>query len=140
VSIVLLDTCVVTDLGDDKSNWFDWSASTLEAMDSSHRFVINPIVYAESSVGYASIEEVEGLFDALDLEILSIPREALFLAGKVFLKYRKNQGTKLNVLPDFFIGAHVAVEKYKLMTRDKGRFATYFPTVELVIPCEKEFN
>jgi len=134
LSIILLDTCVVTDLADPNSDWFEWAASTLESLDANHRFIINPIIYAECSVGYETIEELESVFNALDLKIQNIPKEALFLSGKAYLKYRKNSGTKSNVLPDFFIGAHAAVEKFKLMTRDKGRFATYFPSVELVMP------
>lgn len=136
MAIILLDTCILTDLADPGSDWFEWTASTLEDMDGSHRFVINPIIYAECSVGYDTIEEVEALIDILDFEILPLPREALFLSGKAFLKYRQNKGAKSNVLPDFFIGAHAAVERFKLMTRDKGRFSTYFPSVELVMPVD----
>lgn len=134
MAIVLIDSCVVTDLADPKSSWFEWSANTLEKMDSSHRFVINPIIYTECSMGYATIAETESLINTLDFEIRQLSREALFLAGKTFLKYRRNKGQKLNVLPDFFIGAHAAVEGFKLMTRDQGRFASYFPTIELVMP------
>jgi len=134
VAIILLDTCVITDLAQPESDWFEWSASTLEKLDGENAFIINPIVYAECSVGFNSIEEVEGMLASLDLNIEAIPREALFLAGKSFLAYKKRKGQKSNVLPDFFIGAHAAVSKYKLMTRDKGRFSTYFPSVDLIIP------
>ncbi len=96
--------------------------------------VINPIIYAECSVGYDRIEEVDALFEHLGFIIKPIPREALFLAGKAFLQYRKRQGQKGNVLPDFFIGAHAAVSGYQLVTRDRGRFSTYFPSVELIMP------
>lgn len=134
MSIVLVDTCVVTDLADPQSTWFEWSASTLERLDNNHAFVINPIIYAECSIGYDTIEEIEALVTHLDFAVKSLPHEALFLGGKAFLRYRRNHGRKTNVLPDFFIGAHAAVENYKLMTRDKGRFSTYFPGVELIIP------
>ena len=134
MSIILIDTCVVSDLSDENSDWYEWCTSTLECLDDSHSFIINDVIYAESSVIYSTIEEFNEYLSILDLSISSIPREALFLAGKAFLKYRKNKGTKCNVLPDFFIGAHAAVKQYKLMTRDKGRFATYFPTVDLIIP------
>ena len=134
MSIILIDTCVVSDLSNEANDWFEWCSSTLEKLDDSHSFIINDVIYAESSVVYPTIEEFNEYLWKLDLSIKSIPREALFLAGKVFLKYRKNKGTKCNVLPDFFIGAHAAVNQYKLMSRDKGRFATYFPTVELIIP------
>jgi hypothetical protein len=99
-----------------------------------HTLVINPIVYTECSVGYERIEEVEALFEHLGFTMKLIPREALFLAGKAFLQYRKNQGQKSNVLPNFFIGAHAAVSGYQLITRDRGRFSTYFPSVELIMP------
>ncbi|MCP4407662.1 MAG: PIN domain-containing protein [Gammaproteobacteria bacterium] len=134
MAIVLIDTCVVTDLADPKSGWFEWSAGTLEKMDANNRFVINPIIYAECSIGYDTIEETEALIKTLDFEVWPLSRESLFLAGKIFLKYRRNKGSRLNVLPDFFIGAQAAVEGFKLMTRDKGRFASYFPTIELVMP------
>ena len=134
MAVVLIDTCVVADLANPGSDWFDWSASTMERMDGQHEFVINQIIYAECSIGYDSIEEMEALIKRLDFAVIPLPRAALFLAGKKFLQYRKNKGQKLNVLPDFFIGAHAAVEKYVLMTRDKGRFSTYFSSVELIIP------
>ena len=131
---VLVDSCVVTDLADPRSQWYEWSVSTLEGLDAHSSFVINPIIYAECSVAYETIEEVEGLFTTLRFELKEISREALFLAGKAFFHYRRRKGTKLNVLPDFFIGAHAAVENYELITRDKGRFSAYFPTVKLIMP------
>ncbi len=106
----------------------------LEQLDEEHSFVINPIVYAECSVGYQTIEEIEGLISGLGFAIREIPREALFLAGKSFVTYKKNKGSKTSVLPDFFIGAHAAVGGYALITRDKGRFSTYFPSVNLIMP------
>jgi len=134
VAIILIDSCIVTDLADPESAWFEWSASTLERMDQNNTMVINPIIYAECSVGFARIEEVEALFGSLGFAMKPIPREALFLAGKAFLQYKKRKGEKGNVLPDFFIGAHAAVSGYPLVSRDKGRFSTYFPGVELIIP------
>lgn len=134
MAIILLDTCVITDLAQPDSDWFEWSVTTLEKLDGENAFIINPIIYAECSVGFSSIEEVEAMLGSLELDVESIPREALFLAGKSFLTYKKRKGQKFNVLPDFFIGAHAAVSQYKLMTRDKGRFSTYFPSVELIIP------
>lgn len=134
MAIILIDTCVVTDLADPDSTWFKWSASTLEQLDQNNTFIINPIIYAECSVGFEKIEEVEALFKHLGFESKAIPKEALFLAGKAFLQYKKRKGGKSNVLPDFFIGAHAAVSGYPLVTRDKGRFSTYFPSVELIMP------
>ena len=134
MAIILIDSCVVTDLSSSKSTWFEWSAETLEQLDQDNTMVINPIIYSECSVGFEYIEEVEALFKHLGFSIKSIPKEALFLAGKAFLKYKKRKGGKTNVLPDFFIGAHAAVSGYQLITRDKGRFSTYFPSVKLIMP------
>jgi predicted nucleic acid-binding protein len=134
MAVILVDSCIVTDLADPESAWFEWSASTLERLDQNNTMVINPIIYAECLVGFARIEEVETLFETLGFAMKPIPREALFLAGKVFLQYKKRKGEKGNVLPDFFIGAHAAVSGYSLISRDKGRFSTYFPSVELIIP------
>lgn len=133
----MIDSCVVTDLANPDSNWFEWSASTLETLDQNNTFVINPIIYAECSVGFARIEEVDALFDHLGFTIQPLPKEALFLAGKAFLQYRKRQGQKSNVLPDFMIGAHAAVANYRLISRDKGRFSTYFPSVDVITPESK---
>jgi len=134
MTAILIDTCIITDLASPNSEWFEWSASTLEKLDTNNTFIINPIIYTECSVGFTTIEEVESLFDALGFAIQPIPKEALFLAGKAFLQYKKRKGSKTNVLPDFFIGAHAAVMGYPLISRDKGRFSTYFPSVELIIP------
>ena len=134
MAVILIDSCIVTDLADPESTWFEWSASTLERLDQNNTMVINPIIYAECSVGFERIEEVEALFETLGFAMKPIPREALFLAGKAFLQYKKRKGEKGNVLPDFFIGAHAAVSGYALVSRDKGRFSTYFPSVELIIP------
>ncbi len=134
MSTILIDSCVITDLASPKSEWFEWSASTLEKLDPNNTFIINPIIYTECSIGFTTIEEVEALFDALGFAIQPIPKEALFLAGKAFLQYKKRKGSKTNVLPDFFIGAHSAVMGYPLISRDKGRFSTYFPSIELIMP------
>lgn len=134
MAVILIDSCVVTDLSDPESAWFEWSASTLEQLDHAHTMVINSIIYAECSIGFERIEEVEALFVHLGFPIQPIPREALFLAGKAFLQYKQRKGGKSNVLPDFFIGAHAAVAGYRLITRDRGRFSTYFPSVELIMP------
>ncbi|MGZ8172123.1 MULTISPECIES: type II toxin-antitoxin system VapC family toxin [Methylobacter] len=134
MAVILIDSCVVTDLADPESAWFEWSASTLERLDQNNTMVINPIIYSECSVGFERIEEVDSLFESLGFAMAPIPREALFLAGKAFLQYKRRKGEKGNVLPDFFIGAHAAISSYALVSRDKGRFSTYFPSVELIIP------
>lgn len=134
MAVILIDSCVVTDLAAPDSAWFEWSASTLERLDRDNTLIINPIIYAECSVGFERIEEVEALFEHLGFAMRPLPKEALFLAGKAFLQYRRRKGQKGNVLPDFFIGAHAAVAGYRLISRDKGRFSTYFPSVDLILP------
>ncbi|MGZ8916411.1 MAG: type II toxin-antitoxin system VapC family toxin, partial [Methylobacter sp.] len=108
MAVILIDSCIITDLADQESDWFEWSAGTLERLEYNNTMIINPIIYTECSIGYRRIEEVEALFEHLGFAIKAIPKEALFLAGKAFLQYKK-QG---NVLPDFFIGAHAAVSGY----------------------------
>jgi len=134
MAIILVDTCVISDLGDPNGEWFEWSAANLERLNQHHRLVINPIIYSEYSIGYKNIEETEKVIQWLGFDVLQPSREALFLAGKAFLKYCRNKGRKINVLPDFFIGAHAAVEQYRLVTRDMTRFSTYFPTLDLITP------
>ncbi len=125
---------MVLDLAAGAGPGFEWSAQTLERLDAESAFIVNPVIYAECSIGYQTIEEVESLFDALGFAVHPLPREALFLAGKVFLQYRRRGGTRTGVLPDFFIGAHAAVEGWPLVTRDRGRYATGFPTLTLIAP------
>ena len=134
MAVILVDSCIITDLASSESLWYQWSAETLEKLDQDHTLVINPIIYAECSIGYARIEEVESVFEHLGFTLKDIPKEALFLAGKAFLQYKKRKDEKGNVLPDFFIGAHAAVSNYGLVTRDRGRFSTYFPGVQLIMP------
>lgn len=134
MAIILVDTCVISDLGDPNGEWFEWSVVNLEQLNQHHRLVINPIIYSEYSIGYETIEETEKVIQWLGFDVLQPSHEALFLAGKAFLQYRRNKGRKNNVLPDFFIGAHAAVEQYGLVTRDMTRFSTYFPTLDLITP------
>ena len=111
------------------------SPSTLERCSATHVLCINPVVYSEISIGFARIEELEEAIAEAGFLLRPIPREALFLAGKAFLKYRRAGGRKHSPLPDFYIGAHAAVEGMELLTRDAPRFRTYFPTVELISPA-----
>jgi len=131
---VLVDSCVVLDLVDPDGAWFEWSVATLETLDAGAVLIIDPVVYAEVSVGFERIEVLEAVLARLNLAYREPPREASFLAGKAFLRYRRSGGTKTGVLPDFFIGAHAAVAGYRLMTRDVRRFATHFPTLKLIRP------
>jgi predicted nucleic acid-binding protein len=134
MSRILVDSNVLLDVFEDDADWADWSESMLDYYRSSHILCINPVIYAEISIGFQKIEEVEKVIFECALVLENIPREALFLAGKAFLKYRKRQGNKVSPLPDFFIGAHAAVAGYPLITRDTSRVSSYFPTVEIISP------
>lgn len=131
---LLVDSNVILDLFLNDPQWADWSETTLNQYGASNELAINPIVYTELSIGFNRIEELEDAVERAGLHLLEMPKEALFLAGKVFLQYRKNQGTKSSPLPDFFIGAHAAVLDVALVTRDVARYKTYFPTVNLICP------
>ena len=131
---VLLDSCVLLDLFTNDQHWADWSESILATYSQTNTLFINSIVYTEISIGFKQIEEVEAVLSEMNIKVLELPREALFLAGKVFLTYRKNKGTKSAPLPDFFIGAHAAISELSLITRDSSKFKTYFPQVKLILP------
>jgi len=131
---ILVDSNVILDLFEDDENWAEWSESTIYHYSTAHILYINPVIYSEVSIGFIRIEELESALTGCGFQILQIPKEALFLAGKAFIKYRKRKGNKLSPLPDFFIGAHAAVLGLELITRDISRYRLYFPTVNLVTP------
>jgi predicted nucleic acid-binding protein len=132
--MLLVDTNVLVDILQNDPQWADWSIAQMRAQSSLHALVINPIIYAEVSLSFSTIEALDDVVGTLALELLEIPRPALFLAAKAFAQYRRRGGSKLQVLPDFFIGAHAAVEGWPLLTRDARRFKTYFPTLEVLAP------
>jgi predicted nucleic acid-binding protein len=133
--VTLVDTNILLDLVTDNRDWADWSQGQLEAAAVRGPVLINDVVYAEFSVGFRRFEEVEAVLSAAQIEMAALPREALFLAGKAFLRYRAGGGQRSGVLPDFFIGAHAAVLQFPLLTRDVRRYRTYFPTVQLIAPA-----
>ncbi|MER9470824.1 type II toxin-antitoxin system VapC family toxin [Mesorhizobium sp. M0482] len=133
--MTLVDTNVLLDLVTDNQDWAEWSIEQLEAASLRGPLLINDVVYAELSVRYSRIEDLDAFLDAAGLEIVTMPRPALFLAGKVFTQYRKSGGSRTGVLPDFFIGAHAAVGELPLLTRDVGRYRTYFPSLMLITPA-----
>jgi len=132
--MILVDTNVLIDVLEDDPQWAIWSVAQLRAQSKIHELAINAIVYAELSLAFERAEEVDDAVARLQLKLLEIPRPALFLAGKAFVAYRKAGGTRSDVLPDFFIGAHAAVLGVAILTRDVGRYATYFPKVRLLVP------
>jgi predicted nucleic acid-binding protein len=131
---VLVDANVLLDIMTQDCTWMAWSAQVLERAADRHRLVINAIIYAEVSVRYSRIEELETALPKSMFDREPIPYEAAFLAGKSFAAYRKRGGEKRSPLPDFFIGAHAAVAGYQLMTRDVARYRTYFPGLFLIAP------
>ncbi len=132
--LLLVDTNVLVDVLQDDPQWADWSISKLRAQSQIHDLSINPIIYAELSLMYESIEALDEVLSAMGLAFHEIPKPALFLAGKAFVRYRREGGTKQNVLADFFIGAHAAVAGCPVLTRDPSRYRTYFPSVDLLTP------
>jgi predicted nucleic acid-binding protein len=132
--VTLVDTNVLLDLVTDDPRWATWSIAQLEAAALRGPLWINDAVYAELSVRYERIEDLDTFLDAADLAIAPTPRAALFLAGKAYLRYRKSGGTRSGVAPDFFIGAQAAVAGMPLLTRDAGRYQSYFPSVTLIAP------
>ena len=132
--MLLVDTNVLVDALEDDPDWADWSIAQLRAQSKIHRLAINPIIYAELSLTFSTVEALDRTLDDLGLIMIEIPRPALFLAGKAFARYRRHGGTKNNVLGDFFIGAHAAVSGHSLLTRDTRRYAAYFPGVIVIAP------
>jgi predicted nucleic acid-binding protein len=132
--VTLVDSSVLLDILTGDPAWLTWSADALARAGDSGRLVINPIVYAEISTGFDRIEDLDDAVPAADFEREHLPYQAGFLAARAFLAYRKRGGQRRSPLPDFYIGAHAAVSGYRLLTRDAGRYRTYFPSVELIAP------
>lgn len=130
----LVDTNVLFDVLNEDDEWFDWSAAMVTEAAERGALVINPVIYAEVSVRYERIDELEEALPHQHFVRASIPWEAAFLAGKCFVRYRESGGTKMAPLPDFFIGAHAAVTGMTLLTRDARRYRTYFPKLQIVAP------
>ncbi len=131
---VLVDSNVLLDVLTEDPEWADWSAERLRDAAAETRLVINPIIFAEVSVRFSAIEEAEEVLPPRIFQREALPWPAAFLAGKVFVAYRRRGGTRPSTLPDFFIGAHAAVAGYRLLTRDPARYRTSFPKLELITP------
>ena len=130
---VLVDSNVVLDIVNDDPVWADWSDGQVTRLHST-RLLVNPMIYSELCAGSNTASEVDGILNQLKLDYQELSREALFLAAKAFLQYRKRGGTKTAPLPDFFIGAHAEAMGIPILTRDPGRYKTYFPGVPLICP------
>ena len=131
---VLVDSNVLLDVMTEDPSWFEWSSGILERHGEQDILCINPVIYAEVSIRFEKIEELEAALPGELIERVPIPYEAAFLAGKCFVDYRRRGGRRSAPLPDFFIGAHAAVEGMPLITRDTKRYRTYFPRLRLIPP------
>ena len=132
--MIFVDTNVLVDVLSNEPQWADWSIHQLRMQSKIHVLSINPIIYAELSSAFTKIEDLDNVVKTMQLKMIQMPRPALFLAAKAFHLYRKRGGVKHNVLGDFFIGAHAAVSRVPILTRDTQRYQTYFPTVRLIAP------
>jgi predicted nucleic acid-binding protein len=131
---MLVDTNVLIDVVNNEPQWADWSIHQLRVQSKIHVLAINPIIYAELSCAFEKVEDLDQVVQVMGLKLHQIPKPALFLAGKAFLRYRRLGGVKNSILADFFIGAHAAVSRLPVLTRDTQRYQFYFPTVKLVSP------
>lgn len=130
----LVDTNVLLDIATDDPQWAAWSGTALSNVLDQGSVVVNPIIYAELSVSFERIEDLDAYLPETDFRREPLPYNAGFLAGKAFLAYRRRGGARRSPLPDFYIGAHAAVNRYQLLTRDAARYRTYFPTVSIIAP------
>ncbi len=133
-TVTMVDTCVLLDVLTDDPQWADWAEDAIAAARDAGDLAINPIIYAEISAGFDTIEDLDEALPTADFTREPLPYQAGFLASRAFVAYRRRGGTRRSPLPDFYIGAHAAVNNYRLLTRDTDRFRTYFPKLELITP------
>lgn len=131
---VLVDANILIDVATDDPRWGGWSARMLSMLGQGARLVINPLIYAEVSVAHSRIETLDAVLPEDVFHREPLPWPAAFLAGKAFLAYRRRGGSRQAPLPDFYIGAHAAIRGYRLLTRDRGRYQSYFPSVAVICP------
>ncbi|HMN86297.1 MAG TPA: type II toxin-antitoxin system VapC family toxin [Bauldia sp.] len=134
MTAVVVDSNVILDTILGEPPWSEWSAQRLQELGASTRLVVNAVIFAEISVGFPTIDDVERALAGPYFEREAIPFDAAFLAGKAYRAYRRRGGERRSPLPDFFIGAHAVVAGYRLLTRDAGRYRHYFPTLALIAP------
>ena len=134
MTAVLVDSNVLLNVMTEDASWLSWSVSAIERAADTSRLVINPVIYAEASVRFSRIEELDAALPGDLFEREPIPYEAAFLAGKAYLAYRRRGGARRSPLPDFLIGAHAAVSSYRLLTRESARYRAYFPKLPLIAP------
>jgi predicted nucleic acid-binding protein len=134
VAVVIVDTNVILDILTDDPTWCEWSMEQVAVMGETHKLIIIPSIYAELAIGFESREELEKVLSEFAFGYEETSRQALYLAARAFLKYRRKGGTKTSPLPDFYIGAHAEYSGYCLLSREKARYSTYFPSVHLITP------
>lgn len=132
---MLVDSNILLDVATEDPEWAEWSGRALAECADRTTLILNPIVYAEVSIGFTTIEALDAALPRASYNRESLPWEAGFLAGKCFLAYRRRGGTRTTPLPDFYIGAHAAIERLALLTRDAARYRTYFPRLEILAPA-----
>ncbi len=135
MNAVLVDTNVILDIAAYDPRWAQWSLNRVDALKlEARRLVIAPAIYAELAAGYDSQEKLDDAVEKLAFEYEETPKPALFLAGQIFVEYRRRGGTRTSPLSDFFIGAHAQVHGYEILTRDTDKYRTEFPRVRLLHP------
>jgi predicted nucleic acid-binding protein len=134
VGATLVDSNVILDVITDDEEWGGWSADQLAEAAHAGTLIINPVIYAEVSVGFERIEDVDDALPADYYRRLPLPFEAAFLAGQCFVRYRRRGGDRRSPMPDFYIGAHAAIAGFTLLTRDARRYKTYFPSLQIIAP------
>lgn len=132
--MILVDSNVIVDIFGRDPVWEEWSARQIDFWGSREMLAVNPLIYAELAIGYKKIEDLDADLSEAGFQKLELPYAAAFLAGKIFLKYRRRGGIKRAPLPDFYIGAHAQVANFSLLTRDVARYRTYFPKMKLIAP------
>lgn len=131
---IIVDSNIILDILTENKEWYRWSSEQLVNLSKDNELIINQVIYSEISIRFSSIEDLDEVIAEAGLKCENLPWEACFLAGKCFMQYKKNQGTKYSTLPDFYIGAHAAITKRRLLTRDVRRYKTYFNNLEIIVP------
>ena len=134
MSDTLVDTNVLIDILEGHADWEAWSRRELRRARKSGNLVINPLVYAEVSIGYPTQRHADRVLSPSIYRREPLPWEAAFSAGKAYLAYRRSEGGKRSPLPDFYIGAHADLKGYALLTRDPARYRSYFPSLTIIAP------
>ena len=128
------DSNVVLDILQPEQEWFDWSSKHLEACLENGSLIVNAVIFAEISGQYLSHRDVQQALFRLGVKLEDIPWEAAHLADRAHRAYRHAGGRQERLLPDFLIGSHASLRKYRLLTRDQARYRTYFPDLDIIAP------